>query len=420
MDRRRHPADLTTAALVRAARASGRRRAGAGILSRRSLLGAGALGLGAGALGACAPPEPPEGGGAADLDLPEDLSATERTVRWANWTAYLDMDDAGKRYPTLEAFEKESGIDVSYTEDIDDNDSYFNKIAPQLRAKQDIKRDIFTFTDWMANRIIREGLCQPLELLRMPNAANLLEPLQEVSFDPGRQHSLTWQSGFAGIGYHKGKVGRELRSLDDLWADDLKGRISVLSEFRDTLGLIMLDQGVDPSQEFTETEFEAAIAEVDKRLSDGFIRRIKGNSYLNDLKGGNAVAGIVWSGDLFVLRAETEDDDWEFVIPESGGMLWSDNLMVPITSRHRRNAQAVMNHYYDPKVAAEVAAWVNYVCPVEGAQAEMEKIDPELAESPFIFPGEDYIADNNIKGFRALSAKEDADYSAAWAEAVGN
>lgn len=420
MDRRRLPADLTTAALVRAARASGRRRAGAGILSRRSLLGAGALGLGAGALGACAPPEPPEGGGAADLDLPEDLSATERTVRWANWTAYLDMDDAGKRYPTLEAFEKESGIDVSYTEDIDDNDSYFNKIAPQLRAKQDIKRDIFTFTDWMANRIIREGLCQPLELLRMPNAVNLLEPLQEVSFDPGRQHSLTWQSGFAGIGYHKGKVGRELRSLDDLWADDLKGRISVLSEFRDTLGLIMLDQGVDPSQEFTETEFEAAIAEVDKRLSDGFIRRIKGNSYLNDLKGGNAVAGIVWSGDLFVLRAETEDDDWEFVIPESGGMLWSDNLMVPITSRHRRNAQAVMNHYYDPKVAAEVAAWVNYVCPVEGAQAEMEKIDPELAESPFIFPGEDYIADNNIKGFRALSAKEDADYSAAWAEAVGN
>ena len=420
MDRLRPPADPTTAALVRAARVSGRRRAGAGFPSRRSVLGAGALGLGVGALGACAPPEPPEGGGVADVDLPEDLSDTEKVVRWANWTAYLDMDDAGKRYPTLEAFEKESGIDVSYTEDIDDNDSYFNKIAPQLRAKQDIKRDLFTFTDWMANRIIREGLCQPLELLQIPNAANLLEPLQEVSFDPGRQHSLTWQSGFAGIGYHKGKVGRELKSLDDLWADDLKGRISVLSEFRDTLGLIMLDQGVDPSQEFSETEFEAAIAEVDKRLSDGFIRRIKGNSYLNDLKGGNAVAGIVWSGDLFVLRAETEDDDWEFVIPESGGMLWSDNLMVPITSRHRRNAQAVMNHYYDPEVAAEVAAWVNYVCPVEGAQEAMEKIDPELAESPFIFPGDDYIADNNIKGFRALSAKEDADYSAAWAEAVGN
>lgn len=418
MDRFRRPADPQIDALVRAAQASARARSSLRP-SRRHVLGGGALGAGAALLGACAPPAPPTGGGAA-VELPEDLSDTEKSVRWANWTAYLDMDDAGKKYPTLEAFEKQSGIRVSYTEDIDDNDTYFNKIAPQLRAKQDINRDIFTFTDWMANRIIREGLCQPLELLQMPNASNLLTPLKEVTFDPGRQHSLTWQSGFAGIGYHKKKVGRELKSLDDLWAEDLKGRISVLSEFRDTLGLIMQGQGIDPSGEFTRAQFEAAIGEIDKRLTDGYIRRIKGNSYLNDLKSGNAVAGIVWSGDLFILRAETEDDDWEFVIPESGGMLWSDNLMVPITSQHRRNAQQLMDYYYEPKVAAEVAAWVNYICPVEGARAEMEKIDPELAKSPFIFPGEDYIKDKNIVGFRALSAQDDADYSALWAKAVGN
>ncbi|MGN7246690.1 ABC transporter substrate-binding protein [Janibacter anophelis] len=418
MDPFRQPADPEIAALVRAARASDRSRRGLGP-SRRDALGLAALGLGSAALAACAPPEPPVGGTVA-LDLPEDRSESEPVVRWANWTAYLDMDDAGKTYPTLTAFEKESGLEVTYTEDIDDNDTYFNKIAPQLRAKQDINRDIFTFTDWMANRIIREGLCQPLELIQMPNAGNLLAPLRDVSFDPGRNHSLTWQSGFAGIGYHKKKVGRELKSLEDLWAPDLKGRISVLSEFRDTLGLIMQAQGVDPSGDFGQAEFEAAIGEVDKRLTEGYIRRIKGNSYLNDLKSGNAVAGIVWSGDLFILRAETEDEDWEFVIPDSGGMLWSDNLMVPITSHHRRNAQRVMDHYYDPKVAAEVAAWVNYICPVEGARAEMEKIDPELAESPFIFPGEDYIEDNNIVGFRALSSQEDADYSALWAEAVGN
>ncbi|UTT67100.1 spermidine/putrescine ABC transporter substrate-binding protein [Janibacter sp. CX7] len=419
MDRFRRPADPRTAELIRAAQASARSRRRLSP-SRRDVLGLAGLGVGASVLGACAPPKPPAGGGAAAVELPMDLSDQEKVVRWANWTAYLDMDDAGKTYPTLTAFEKESGIKVTYTEDIDDNDTYFNKIAPQLRAKQDINRDIFTFTDWMANRIIREGLCQPLELLQMPNASNLLAPLQEVSFDPGRQHSLTWQSGFAGIGYHKKKVGRELKAIEDLWADDLKGRISVLSEFRDTLGLIMQAQGVDPSGDFTQAQFEAATGEIDKRLTDGYIRRIKGNSYLNDLKSGNAVAGIVWSGDLFILRAETEDDDWEFVIPESGGMLWSDNLMVPITSQHRRNAQRVMDYYYDPKVAAEVAAWVNYICPVEGAREEMEKIDPELAESPFIFPSEDYIADHDIVGFRALSSQEDADYSALWARTVGN
>lgn len=389
-------------------------------MSRRGLLGIGALGLGASAVTGCAPPAPPTGVGRAELKLPQDRSEQEQVIHWANWTAYLDMDDAGKTFPTLTAFEKKTGIKVSYTEDIDDNDSYFNKIAPQLRAGQDINRDIFVFTDWMANRVIREGLCQPLELIHMPNSGNLLEALKDVSFDPGRQQSLTWQSGFAGIAYHKKKVGRELKSLEDLWSDDLKGRISVLSEFRDTLGLIMQAQGVDPSGDFSKAEFDAALAEVDKRLTDGSIRRIKGNSYLNDLKSGNAVAGIVWSGDIFMLRAETEDDNWEFVIPESGGLLWSDNLMVPITSHHRRNAQRLMDYYYDPKVAAEVAAWVNYICPVQGAQAEMEKIDPELAASPFIFPTEDYLKKHNIKGFRALSAQEDADYSAAWAKVAGN
>jgi len=377
------------------------------------------MGAGAAALTACAPPKPPAGGVAA-VKLPTDVSATEKVVNWANWTAYLDMDDEGKTYPTLEAFIKETGIKATYTEDIDDNDSYVSKVRPQLEAKQDIGKDIITLTDWMANRMIRDQLVQPLELIQMPNAGNLLPPLKEVSFDPGRNYSLTWQSGFAGIGYDKERVGKELKTLDDLFTPELRGKVVVLSEMRDTLGLIMQWQGVDIAGNWGKPEYDKAIEKFNQLVSDGYIRRIKGNSYLNDLKSGNALAGIVWSGDLFILRAETENDNWEFTIPESGGTLWSDNMMVPITSTHRRNAETLMNYYYDPKVAAEVAAWVNYVCPVVGAKQEMEKIDEELAQSPFIFPSEDYLTKNNIQGFRALTAQEDADYSAEWAKVVGN
>ena len=352
--------------------------------------------------------------------LPTDVSATEKILNWANWTAYLDQDDDGN-YTTLDAFMKKTGIKVSYTEDIDDNDSYFNKIAPQLRAKQDIKRDIFTFTDWMANRVIREQLAQPLEMFDMPNvAAHLLPTLRNVSFDPGRKYSVPWQGGYAGIGYHKKKVGRELKSLDDLWADDLKGKVTVLSEFRDTAALIMQQRGVDIAGNWGKPELEAAFAEVSKRVADGNIRRIRGNAYLEDLKAGNAIAGIVWSGDLFILRAETEDDNWEFVIPESGGTLWTDNMMVPITSTHRANAMKLFDYYYDPKVAAEVAAWVNYITPVVGAQEEMLKIDKDLAASPLIFPTEEYIKEKKIQSFRALSATEEAEYGAMWAKVVGN
>lgn len=395
------------------------RTAQAGMTSRRRFLSLAGLGVSGAALAACAPPLPPAGGKAA-LKLPKDVSSTDKTVKWANWTAYLDYDEDAKNYPTLEAFIKDTGIAATYSEDIEDNDTYFSKIAPQLRAGQDIDRDIFTLTDWMASRVIQAQLCQPLELIRMPNAANLLEPLKDVSFDPGRNYSLTWQSGFAGIGYNKAKVGRELKSIDDLWAEDLKGKVVALTEFRDTAALIMQNQGVDITGNFTKDQIGKAFDEVSKRIADQNIRRMRGNSYLEDLKSGNAIAGIVWSGDLFILRTETEDENWEFVIPESGGTLWSDNMMVPITSTHRRNAQTLMNYYYQPDVAAQVAAWVNYVCPVQGAQEELAKTDPDLAQSPFIFPTAEYIKEKNIQSFRALTPQEDQDYSAMWAKVVGN
>ncbi|MCW2735699.1 spermidine/putrescine ABC transporter substrate-binding protein [Nocardioides sp.] len=392
--------------------------AASGGMSRRALLGTG-VAAGAGlALTGCAPPPPPSGG-AASLELPTDMSAEEKTLKWANWTAYLDMNGKETSSPTLTAFTEQTGIEVSYSEDVDDNDSYYAKVGPQLRAGQSIDRDIFTFTDWMAARVIRDQLCQPLELIQMPNVVNnLLQPLKDVSFDPGRANSITWQSGFAGIGYNKGKIGRELKSLDDLWADDLKGRIVVLSEFRDTAALVMQSQGVDITSDWGRSEFESALDFIEGKIEDGYIRKVKGNSYLEDLTSGNAVAGITWSGDIFVLAADTKDPSWTFTIPESGGTLWSDNLMVPITSTHRRNAETLMNYYYDPAVAAQVAAWVNYVCPVDGAQAEMEKVDPDLAESPWIFPTAEFIAENNIQSFRVLDADEDIEFADLWSTKV--
>ncbi|GAA2745956.1 spermidine/putrescine ABC transporter substrate-binding protein [Terrabacter aerolatus] len=412
MNSRRPPSDPGIRSLISLAASSG--------LSRRGLLGGGAAGLAALGLSACAPPAPPSSaGGAPVLQLPKDVSDTEKIVKFANWTAYLDYDDKTKTYPTLEAFQKKTGITVTYSEDIEDNDSYETKIEPQLQAKQDIDRDIFVFTDWMANRMIQRGFVQPLELIRMRNAANIRPILQDVSFDPGRNHSLTWQSGFAGIGYHKGKVGRELKTLDDLFAPDLKGKITALSEFRDTVGLIMLWQGVDISQSFTEAQFQKAVDEVTKQVSDGQIRRIKGNSYLQDLTSGNAIAGIVWSGDIAQLQSNTKDDNWTFVMPESKGTLWSDNMMVPITSRHRRNAQKLMDYYYDPLVAAKVAAYVAYICPVEGAQDQMKKVDPTLVDDPMIFPTEEYLR-KETRSFRALSPAEDQKFSQIWSKAVGN
>jgi spermidine/putrescine transport system substrate-binding protein len=388
-------------------------------LSRRSMLLSAA---GLTALAACGTgSDTPSGGATTSASAgprpAEDRSASEKVVNWANWTLYLDYDEETKKYPTLEAFKKQSGLKVTYAEDIDDNDTYWGKIQGQLKNGQDIGKDIVVFTDWMAARCIRAGFSQELNQANLPNAKNILADLQDVDFDPGRKHSLAWQGGFGVLAWNKEKVPGGLKSVSDLWKPELKGRVEVLSEMRDTIGLIMLEQGVDISGQFTADQFQAGVDELEKHIGSGQIRQVKGNSYKEDLISGDALAVIGWSGDIFQLNAEN-DDKWGYALPEAGGTIWTDNMLVPVGSPHKTNAEKLMNYYYDPKVAAEVAAWVNYICPVQGAKEEMEKIDPELADSPWIFPDEQTLA--KAKAFRTLSADEETQFSEAFQKVIGN
>ncbi len=373
-------------------------------LSRRALI-AGAGGLGAaGLLTACG------GGGGGG-------SAAEGTVRWANWTLYLDYDSDAQVYPTLEKFMAESGINVDYKEDYNDNDEFWGKVQGQLKLGEDIGYDIVAPTDWMAGRWIRMGYAQKFDEANIPNKVNILDALANVNFDPGRKSSLTWQSGFGGFGWNKEKVPGGIKSLDQLFSKANKGKVEVLSELRDTIGIILQYQGVDPSQNFTEDQYMNAVDYLAKMIKDGFIRQVKGNDYKEDLISGDAIAVIGWSGDIFQLATEN-DGKFEFAIPESGGMLWSDNLLIPSTSTNKANAEKVINNYYDPAVAAEVAAYVTYICPVKGAQAEMEKIDPALASSPFIFPTAETL--KQVKVFRGLTPAEETSFTTAFQEAAGN
>lgn len=393
--------------------------------TRRDLLAGVAGAAGLGALAACAsPPPPPAAGSAGGAGSPSpalaaDRSDTDRLVRFSNWTEYVDRSEDNKAFPTLLAFTKATGITVDYHEDIDDNDTFVAKIAPQWRARRDFGRDLLVLSDWMVNRLMSEQLAAPLDHALIPNATNVLDALHNVTYDPGRKFSLPWQSGFAGIAYNRRRLGRDLVNVADLWAPDLKGRVTLLSEMRDTVGLLMLAQGTDVSKQFDQAAIERGFEEVRRRIADGFVRRVRGNSYVEDFKSGNALAGFAWSGDIFSLNSDLGSAEWRFVMPESGGILWSDTAIIPVTAPHRANAQRLLNYYYDPAVAARVAAHVNYICPVKGAQEAMATIDPELATSPFIFPTADYLA-RYAREFRALTPQEDTRYSAAWAKVVGN
>jgi spermidine/putrescine transport system substrate-binding protein len=373
-------------------------------VSRRALLaGAGAV-ASASALAACG-----SGG---------NSGAAKDTVRWGNWPLYLDVDDSGKKYPTLEAFTKKTGIKVKYFEDYNDNDEFFGKVQAQLKIKKDIGYDLVCPTDWMAARWIRLGYTQKYDVANIPNKTNILDTLASPSYDPKRESSLTWQGIMGGFGWNVEKNPKGIRTLDDLFAPANKGKIVVLSEMRDTIGIILRAQGVNLST-VTENQFMNAVDFLAKKIADGWIRGVKGNEYAEDLTSGDAVAVIGWSGDMFILKSENKGK-FDFAIPESGGTISGDNMMIPstVTAEAKVNTEKLINYYYDPAVAAEVAAYVNYVCPVKGAQAEMEKIDPDLAKSEFIFPSQKTLA--NLSVFRSLTPAEETTWTEAFQKAAGN
>lgn len=372
-------------------------------ISRRGVL-AGAGGLGAvGLLAAC--------GGGSD-------ESAENSVRWGNWPLYLDFDEASKTYPTLVKFAEETGIDAQYFEDYNDNDEFYGKVQAQLKLGEDIGYDVVTPTDWMAARWIRLGYTQKFDLANIPNHGNILDSLKSPSYDPMRESTLTWQGIMSGFGWNTEKNPKGIRTIEDLFAPQNKGKIVVLTEMRDTIGVILLSQGVDITK-VTEDQFMNAVDFMAGKISDGWIRGVKGNEYAEDLTSGDATAVIGWSGDMFILASENEGK-FDFAIPESGGTISGDNLVIPSTASPtgKANGEKLINYYYDPVVAAEVAAYVNYVCPVKGAQAEMEKIAPELATSEYIFPTEKTSARLNV--FRSLTPEEESTWAEAFQQAQGN
>jgi spermidine/putrescine transport system substrate-binding protein len=364
--------------------------------TRRQVLGraaAGGMGLSlaallaacGGATGGGEEPATTEAAGAA-TSAPKELADQ---ITWANWQLYIDVDETGNKRPTLEAFTKETGVEVEYIEEINDNEEYFGRIQAPLSQGQSIDRDIIVLTDWMAGRLLELGWLERLDKNAIPNASNLLPSYANVSWDPERESSLPWQGGMTGIGYDRRRVGFEITSLDQLLDEpSLHGRVTLLTEMGDTVPLVMLSQGNDPSEATPET-FDQAIQRIRAAVDSGQVRQFTGNEYTGMLARGDVWAAMAWSGD--VIQLQFENDALEFVIPESGGGLFSDNMLIP-TGGDVYTASTFMNYVYDPEVAAQIAAWVNYISPVVGAQEAMRDIDPELAENALIFPNEEMLA----------------------------
>jgi spermidine/putrescine transport system substrate-binding protein len=373
---------------------------------RRTALGAGGLVLGNSLLAACGGGKEGAAAGGGDTAAAA-AGGGGKTLRISNWPLYIDKQ-------TVPDFEKATGIKTEYTEDINDNAEFFAKIDEPLKRNQSIDREIIVLTDWMAGRLIKLGYVAPLDDAKFPNKANLVDNVKDVSFDPGRKFSVPWLSGMTGIGYNPKKTGRELTSINDIFDPKFKGQVTMLTEMRDTIGLVMLGLGKDPTKA-TVADAKAAAAKIKKARESGQIRKFTGNDYAEDLAAGNIAVAIAWSGDIQGLAADNPNLRW--IAPKEGAMLYSDNMMIPKTDDRQDLAMAWINYVYDPKHSAQIVAGAPYLSAVKGAGAELAKIAPDLASSSLVNPPDELRARLHV--FKALSVAEDTEFNRIFQDAIG-
>jgi spermidine/putrescine transport system substrate-binding protein len=348
-----------------------------------------------------------------------DASDSENVLVWNNWPGYMDESEDGSSRPTLERFQEETGIKVEYLEEYMDNDDWYGVNRNELVAGKDVGADLICPTEWLAARLVRDEQVQKLDAANIPNKVNIAPAYLGAAYDPNRDFTVPYQGILGGIAYNK-ELYKELtgksapETVEDLWSAKLNGRVVLLSEMRDTVGVIAQAKGIKiaDAASLTEDAFNGVIDDIAALYADGKIAAFAGNEYMDGFDADQYVAGIVWSGDVIQMNFAAEYDKFGFFIPETGGTISADVFTVPLGSTHKKNAEALINYYYDPVNAAELAAWVNYITPVVGAYEEAIKLDPELAENKLIFPDEKFLA--SAFGFRALTAAEEQSFATAW------
>jgi spermidine/putrescine transport system substrate-binding protein len=323
----------------------------------------------------------------------------------SNWPGYIDPGKGG----TVAEFEDKTGVSVDYIEDVNDNNTFFGKLQPQLEQGESGGRSIVIVTDWMAKQMWDLGYLQEIDHNDLPTVFENLAPnLVSPSFDPERQFSVPWQSGMTGLWVDKSKAPG-IKSVNDIFDPKYKGKITVLEEMRDTVPLVMKAEGVDP-EEATNEDWLKSIDKIKSAAQSGQIRAFTGNNYTEELTAGNIVAAIGWSGDASIVQ--NKNAEWR--MPTEGCVLWSDNMVIPVGAPNVGAAFGWMDFVYQPEVAADLTEYITYVSPVDGVKDLLQKTNPELANDPLVFPSEEFQKNCSTQD----SPPDVEEVSAAWAEAV--
>ena len=382
--------------------------------SRRRFIGGGAaaaaaLILGPSFLAACSSENKSDSGSASDKPLApsDDGSPASGKLRISNWPLY--MADG-----FVAAFQTASGLVVDYKEDFNDNEEWFAKNKEPLSRRQDIGADLVVPTQFMAARLNGLGWLNPISDSRWTNKKNLRPDLLKAKADDGRKFSAPYMSGMVGIAYNKAATGREITKVEDMWDPAFKGKVSLLSDTQDGLGMFMLSQGQSPDNPSTES-VRKAVDLIKEQKDKGQIRRFTGNDYADDLAAGNIIVAQAYSGD--VVQLQKDNPDLQFVVPESGSTTFLDTMVIPYTTQNQKAAEEWINYIYDRTNYAKLIAFTRYVPVLSDMTDELTKIDPELAKNALINPPKETL--DKLKSWPPLTDEQTQEFNKLYAAVTG-
>ena len=380
------------------------------LTSRRRFVGGGAaaaaaLVLGPSFLAACGSDK--SGTSGAPSAPADDGTPATGKLRVSNWPLY--MADG-----FVAAFQTASGLVVDYKEDFNDNEEWFAKNKEPLSRKQDIGADLVVPSQFMAARLIGLGWLNPISDARWSNKKNLRTDLLDAKADDQRKYTAPYMSGMVGIAYNKAATERDITKVEDMWDPAFKGKVSLLSDTQDGLGMFLMSQGHSPEDPTLET-VQKAVDVIKEQKDKKQIRRFTGNDYADDLAAGNIIVAQAYSGD--VVQLQKDNPDLKFVVPETGSTTFVDTMVIPYTTLNQKAAEEWINYVYDRANYAKLIANTRYVPVLTDMTDDLNRIDPALSKNPLINPTKETLA--MLKAWAPLTDQQTQDFNKAYAAVTG-
>ena len=315
----------------------------------------------------------------------KDQKSTDKLV-FANWPLYIDS--AKGKHPSIEKFTRETGIKVAYKPVIQENAEFFSQISPVLQAGDPIGYDIIVMSDgWQLTQLMNNRWLTPLDHDRLPNFNKYAgEVATDLAYDPDLTYNVVWQAGVTGIAYNEDLVDGPIDSIEALFDPKYKGKVGMMSDVDElgTTGLLAL--GIEPVGS-TYDQWQKSAELLTKQRDQGIVRQYYDAGYIKALQNGDVAVSLAWSGDVFQSQ-QSGFPNLKFVVPKEGGLLWSDNCVLPLHAKNPVSALEYLDFVYVPENQALIEDWVNFICPVPAAQPIIRNQldDPAVANSPLVFP----------------------------------